>query len=67
MPCYPRYTILAASSKLVISGISGRFRGLQSMIFGSREDFDALCPPVPVSSGIIKTRDFGHLGRFRRL
>ena len=28
MPRDPRYMTLAASSKLVISGISGRFRGL---------------------------------------
>ena len=41
MPRDPRYMNLAASSKLLISGISGRFRGLQSTVFGSREDFDA--------------------------
>ena len=35
MPRDPRYTTLAASSKLVISCISGRFRGLQSMFLGS--------------------------------
>ena len=38
----PRYMTLAASSKLMISSISGRFRGLLSMILGSREGFDAL-------------------------
>ena len=64
MPCDPRYTTLTASSKLVISGISGRFRGLQSMVFGSREDFDASCPPVHDSRGIVKTRDFGHFWQF---
>ena len=42
MPRDPRYKTLAASSKLVLSGISGRFRGLQSTFFGSREDFDGL-------------------------
>ena len=41
MPRDPRYTSLAALSKLVISRISGRFRGLLSTVFGSREDFDA--------------------------
>ena len=41
MPRDPLYTTLAASSKLVFSGISGRFRELQSMFLGSREDFDA--------------------------
>ena len=40
-PRDPRYTTLAASSKLVISSIFGHFRGLQSTVFGSREDFDA--------------------------
>ena len=33
----PRYTTLAASSKLMISSMSGHFRGLQSPVFGSRE------------------------------
>ena len=41
MPRDPRYTNLEASSKLMISGISGLFRGLQSTFLGSREDFDA--------------------------
>ena len=40
-PRDPRYTTLAASSKLMILSIFGRFRGLYSTIFGSREDFDA--------------------------
>ena len=39
MPCDPQYTTLAARAKLVISSISGRFRGLYPMIFGSWEDF----------------------------
>ena len=41
MPRDPRYMTLAALSKLMISGISGRFRGLYSTVFGSQEDFDA--------------------------
>ena len=41
MPRDPQYMTLAASSKLVIVGISGRFHGLQSTVFGSRDDFDA--------------------------
>ena len=40
-PMTLRYTTLAASSKIMISHISVRFCGLQSTIFGSREDFDA--------------------------
>ena len=40
-PRDPRYMTLAASSKLVISSIFGHFRGLQSTVFGSREDYDA--------------------------
>ena len=54
----PRYPTLAASSKLVLSGISIRFRELQSTFLGSREDFDAPGPPVQNSSGIVKTRAF---------
>ena len=42
MPCDPRYTTLEGLAKLVFSVISGRFRGLYTMIFGSWEDFDAL-------------------------
>ena len=42
MPCDPRYTTVEGLAKLVFSAISGRFRGLKPMIFGSREDFDAL-------------------------
>ena len=42
MTCYLRYTTLATSLKLEISGISGRIRGLWSTVFGSQEDFDAL-------------------------
>ena len=64
MPCDPRYTTLAASPKLVISGISGRFRGLWSTIFGYRVDFNDMLPPVHDSSGIAKTRDFGHFWPF---
>ena len=64
MTCHPRYTTLAASAKLVISSISGRFRGLYPMIFGSREDFDALLLPVHDSSGFGKTRDFEHFWPF---
>ena len=57
MPRDPRYMTLAGSSKLMISCISGRFRGLQSTFLGfeaflavfvgyilgfwAREDFDA--------------------------
>ena len=41
MPSDPRYKTLATSSKLVLSGISVRFRELQSTFLGSREDFDA--------------------------
>ena len=41
MPRDTRDTTLVASSKLMISDISGRFRGLKSTIFVSREDFDA--------------------------
>ena len=64
MPRDPRYTTLAASSKLVISSISGRFRGLQSTFLGSREDFGAPRPPVHDSSGIVLTRDFKHFWPF---
>ena len=64
MPRDPLYRTLAASSKLVISSIPGHFRGLQSTVFGSREDFDAPSPPVHDSSGIIKTRDFEHFWPF---
>ena len=60
MPCHPRYTTLEASTKLVISAISGRFCGLLPTIFASRADFDALSPPVHDSRGIDETRDFGH-------
>ena len=42
MPFDPRYTTLEGSAKLVISAISGRFRGLYPMISESREDFDAM-------------------------
>jgi hypothetical protein len=41
MPRDPRYKNLAASSKLVISEIFDRFRGLYSMVFGFWEDFDS--------------------------
>ena len=44
MACDPRYTTLALTSKLLFLGISGRFRVLQSMVFGSREDFDTRDP-----------------------
>ena len=64
MPCYPRYTTLAASLKLETSGISGRFRGLWSTVFGYQKDFDALWPPVHDSSGVAKTHDFGHFWPF---
>ena len=40
MPRDPRYMTLVASSKLMISGISGRFPGQQSTVFGSWEDFE---------------------------
>ena len=42
MPYDPVYTTLVGSAKLVISSISGCFRGLEPTIFGSREEFDAL-------------------------
>ena len=42
MPCEPWYTTVEGSAKLVFLAISGRFRGLEPTIFGSREDFDAL-------------------------
>ena len=41
MPRDPWYMTLVASSKHVISGTFCRFRGLQSTVSGSREDFDA--------------------------
>ena len=44
MPCHPRYMTLEASTKLVISAISCRFRGLLPTIFASRADFDARDP-----------------------
>ena len=64
MPRDPWYTTLTAWTKLVIWGISGRFRGLQSTIFGSREDFDDPWPLVHDSNGMVKTRDFGHFWPF---
>ena len=42
MPYDPWSTTLAGSAKLVFSAISGRFRGLEPMIFESWEDFEAL-------------------------
>jgi hypothetical protein len=41
MPRDPRYMTLAASSKLVISGLFGLFRGLLSTVYGFLDDFDA--------------------------
>ena len=60
----PWYMTLGATSKLVILGISGRFRGLKSTIVRSRQDFDAPCPPIHDSSGIVKTCDFEHFWPF---
>ena len=58
MPCDPRHRTLAVSSKLMISSISCHFRALGLTIFGSREDFVALCPPLLDSSGVDKTSVF---------
>ena len=60
MPADLWYTTLAALAKLMISAVSGRFRGLGPTIFGSREDFDALGTPIHDSSDIGETRDIGH-------
>ena len=42
MPCDPRYTTRGTLATLVISVISGRFGGLERMIYGCWKDFDAL-------------------------
>ena len=57
---------LAASVKLMILPISGRFCGL-THDFRVPGDFDALWPLVQDSRGIDKTRDFAISGRFRGL
>ena len=64
MPCDPRYTTLAASSKLVILSISGRFRGLYNQRFSGPGRVLMPCDPTHDSSGVDKTRDFEHFWPF---
>ena len=67
MPCHPLYTKLAALSKLMISGISGRFRGYSPRFLGPGR-ISMPCDPgytnLAASSKLVIS---GIFGRFRGL